>query len=193
MRVYIADIVITYVAANPGCSSGDVVEHLQEKRGKANRANATALLRKLTIDCKLSREDVGIAGHVRFRYWATCPQCGRILDAHIAMNALSRYDNKTYICSPCGSREACETNLLRKIPNPKNLPGYCYSHNYSPSPETIMISYGMEGYLTLAPSMKVRDHKELNARLGITEEQADLMRTCSMIGWDYPGLQEESN
>jgi hypothetical protein len=32
-----------------------------------------------------------------------CPRCGEIIDGY---PALSRVDNKTNICSPCGMREA---------------------------------------------------------------------------------------
>lgn len=42
--------------------------------------------------------------------YATCPKCGRgtlRLDRP-ALNALSRTDNETYICSECGTREAME-------------------------------------------------------------------------------------
>jgi hypothetical protein len=36
-----------------------------------------------------------------------CPRCGSPLNQERpALNALSRYDNATYICSPCGSDEA---------------------------------------------------------------------------------------
>ena len=36
-----------------------------------------------------------------------CPRCGKDrLHPIPVMNALSRRDNKTYICSPCGSHEA---------------------------------------------------------------------------------------
>jgi hypothetical protein len=36
-----------------------------------------------------------------------CPRCGQPTMRPIeAMNALSRRDNKTHICSPCGSAEA---------------------------------------------------------------------------------------
>jgi predicted RNA-binding Zn-ribbon protein involved in translation (DUF1610 family) len=36
-----------------------------------------------------------------------CPRCGKDrLHPIPMMNALSRRDNKTYICSPCGSHEA---------------------------------------------------------------------------------------
>lgn len=36
-----------------------------------------------------------------------CPRCGRqTLQEEQALNALSRRDNKTYICSACGTGEA---------------------------------------------------------------------------------------
>lgn len=36
-----------------------------------------------------------------------CPRCGTQLDVERpAMNSLSRVDNSTYICSPCGNLEA---------------------------------------------------------------------------------------
>lgn len=36
-----------------------------------------------------------------------CPRCGKVkLFADLAMNAVSRRDNKTYICSDCGTEEA---------------------------------------------------------------------------------------
>jgi len=36
-----------------------------------------------------------------------CPRCGAPLNQERpALNALSRYDNATYICSPCGTMEA---------------------------------------------------------------------------------------
>lgn len=38
-----------------------------------------------------------------------CPRCGVMtLDSVKTHNALSRVDNKTYICSPCGMNEAVE-------------------------------------------------------------------------------------
>lgn len=37
---------------------------------------------------------------------STCPRCGDPLHEREVMNSLSRVDNKTYICSPCGNREA---------------------------------------------------------------------------------------
>jgi len=37
----------------------------------------------------------------------TCPRCGEPgMNEDPALNALSRRDNKTYICSPCGNAEA---------------------------------------------------------------------------------------
>ena len=39
----------------------------------------------------------------------TCPMCNQPRMHHIlAMNALSRRDNTTYICTTCGQREALE-------------------------------------------------------------------------------------
>ncbi len=39
--------------------------------------------------------------------YEVCPRCGKKqLHPIPAMNALSRRDNQTYICSPCGSYEA---------------------------------------------------------------------------------------
>jgi hypothetical protein len=36
-----------------------------------------------------------------------CPRCKKVvLDPREAMNALSRRDNETYICSQCGTEEA---------------------------------------------------------------------------------------
>jgi DNA-directed RNA polymerase subunit RPC12/RpoP len=35
-----------------------------------------------------------------------CPRCDGELREPQAVNALSRVDNKTYICSECGTREA---------------------------------------------------------------------------------------
>ncbi len=36
-----------------------------------------------------------------------CPRCGEPkIDEREVMNALSRRDNKTYICSDCGTEEA---------------------------------------------------------------------------------------
>jgi hypothetical protein len=107
-----------------------------------------------------------------------------------AMNALSRYDNSTYICSPCGGKECAESMRAAKMPNPKRLPHYCYYHNYAREKETVMISFGMDGYYSLDKSLRTIDYKELNANIGVTEEQAELMLMGSMWGWDCPGLQE---
>lgn len=41
-----------------------------------------------------------------------CPRCKKNeLDPVLAMNALSRLDNETYICSGCGSEEAFDAYL----------------------------------------------------------------------------------
>ena len=37
----------------------------------------------------------------------SCPRCGEdTMHEELVMNALSRRDNSTYICSPCGTQEA---------------------------------------------------------------------------------------
>jgi hypothetical protein len=42
-----------------------------------------------------------------------CPRCKKNqLHPQMAMNALSRRDNETFICSPCGSVEAMEDFIL---------------------------------------------------------------------------------
>lgn len=40
--------------------------------------------------------------------WTTCPRCSfsRLRGDRPALNTLSRTDNHTYVCSPCGSDEA---------------------------------------------------------------------------------------
>lgn len=44
-----------------------------------------------------------------------CPRCKENeLHEDAAMNALSRRDNKTYICSDCGVREAIEGEYFKK-------------------------------------------------------------------------------
>lgn len=42
--------------------------------------------------------------------FATCPRCGeqKLRVDRPAMNALSRTDNKTYVCSDCGTSEGLE-------------------------------------------------------------------------------------
>lgn len=40
------------------------------------------------------------------QFEASCPRCGCQMHQNKAMNALSRRDNKTYICSICGRHEA---------------------------------------------------------------------------------------
>jgi predicted RNA-binding Zn-ribbon protein involved in translation (DUF1610 family) len=45
----------------------------------------------------------------------TCPRCGEErlwVGDRVALNALSRRDNKTYICSPCGQNEAMNDYLF---------------------------------------------------------------------------------
>lgn len=37
---------------------------------------------------------------------AGCPRCGGAMAEKLVWNALSRYDNTTYVCSPCGQHEA---------------------------------------------------------------------------------------
>lgn len=54
----------------------------------------------------------------------TCPRCGEVprLDDqyfHRGFGALSRLDNKTYICSDCGVEEAME-NFARNELTPKS-------------------------------------------------------------------------
>lgn len=42
--------------------------------------------------------------------YTTCPRCGRntLRTDRPAMNALSRTDNETYVCSECGTNEGLE-------------------------------------------------------------------------------------
>ncbi len=47
----------------------------------------------------------------------TCPRCGgNALKAEMALNALSRRDNETYVCSPCGEEEAINDFISRRDP-----------------------------------------------------------------------------
>lgn len=41
----------------------------------------------------------------RSKNYKTCPSCGQVYDGY---PAISRADNKTEICSPCGTREALD-------------------------------------------------------------------------------------
>lgn len=53
----------------------------------------------------------------------TCPRCGQeTLNPKLVHNALSRKDNQTYICSPCGQAEAIEEwhNFLKEEEAKKN-------------------------------------------------------------------------
>lgn len=45
--------------------------------------------------------------------FAPCPRCGEntLRTDRPALNALSRADNETYVCSPCGTAEAMEDFL----------------------------------------------------------------------------------
>jgi len=46
-----------------------------------------------------------------------CPRCEiEILHSELAFNALSRKDNETYVCSPCGRDEAMWD--FAKLPHP---------------------------------------------------------------------------
>ena len=47
-----------------------------------------------------------------------CPRCeSRLLHTQRAMDALSRRDNETYVCSPCGEDEAVLDFLVRVTPD----------------------------------------------------------------------------
>lgn len=47
-----------------------------------------------------------------------CPRCGEPLRERLALNALSRVDNATYICSQCGTDEAMFNFKLPNQPLP---------------------------------------------------------------------------
>lgn len=47
-----------------------------------------------------------------------CPRCGGVMRYRLATNALSRRDNETYICSPCGTLEAVEDFGTEKYDGP---------------------------------------------------------------------------
>jgi uncharacterized Zn finger protein len=52
-----------------------------------------------------------------------CPRCGEYtLHPIEVMNALCRRDNKTYICSPCGSEQAMEDYANREVNPNKRVP-----------------------------------------------------------------------
>lgn len=59
----------------------------------------------------------------------TCPRCGddTLRIDRPALNALSRVDNKTYVCSDCGTSEAWERFVN---------PGETLSKDYWVHPET---------------------------------------------------------
>jgi hypothetical protein len=49
-----------------------------------------------------------------------CPRCEtEALHPELAMNALSRKDNKTYVCSPCGRDEAIWDFQSLGMPHPE--------------------------------------------------------------------------
>ena len=49
---------------------------------------------------------------------SNCPVCGHALHEELVMNALSRRDNATYICSDCGVAEALQDfDLARRVRN----------------------------------------------------------------------------
>jgi DNA-directed RNA polymerase subunit RPC12/RpoP len=53
-----------------------------------------------------------------------CPRCGEIVPPRT--QALSRFDNKTYICSPCGTAEGIWAMAGQPLPDldtPVRLPG----------------------------------------------------------------------
>ena len=56
-----------------------------------------------------------------------CPRCeSRLLHSERAMDALSRRDNATYVCSPCGEDEAVLDLMCRIAPHGSpapNVPG----------------------------------------------------------------------
>ena len=56
-----------------------------------------------------------------------CPRCeSRLLHSERAMDALSRRDNVTYVCSPCGEDEAVLDRMCRIAPHGSpapNVPG----------------------------------------------------------------------
>lgn len=53
--------------------------------------------------------------------WGICPRCAkpRLRLDRPALNALSRTDNDTYVCSPCGSDEA-RRDIGGEAPVPPN-------------------------------------------------------------------------
>jgi ribosomal protein S27AE len=47
-----------------------------------------------------------------------CPRCGADLHPRVAMNSVSRVDNKTYICTGCGNVEALFNHFWPDKPLP---------------------------------------------------------------------------
>jgi hypothetical protein len=66
------------------------------------------------------------------------------------------------------------------------LPDFCFAIN-DEQKNTIMIKKGIEGYSIV--SNQVLDVKIMNEKLGITDEQKELMILGSMFGFNIPKLK----
>ena len=64
------------------------------------------------------------------------------------------------------------------------LPLMCYAQ--TENGETVVIQYGKSGYSKNGYCSGFWDVAELNERVGVTKEQADVMKGASMFGWDIP-------
>ena len=68
------------------------------------------------------------------------------------------------------------------------LPLMCYTQ--TENGETVAVCYGDRGYFKNmaceTPNGEQRDVAELNEDIGVTKEQADIMKGGSMFGWDIP-------
>ena len=62
------------------------------------------------------------------------------------------------------------------------LPATCYVKTEEKG--AVMIKYGIKGYFPT--NYHVNDVDELNERKGVTKEQADIMKSASMFGWNIP-------
>ncbi len=120
-----------------------------------------------------------------------CPKCGCDMDRNMAMNAISRRDNKTSICSRCGTVEALEDVNIKNTPNPHGLPRSCYYSNLGYPEKPVLLTFGLSGYIPLGPGLDGKDYRELNKGLGIDEPTAAAMLAGSMWGWDTPGTDPE--
>lgn len=117
-----------------------------------------------------------------------CPKCGCDMDRNVAMNALSRRDNKTSICSRCGTVEALEDINIKNIPNPHGLPRSCYYNDLGyPVAKPVLLTFGLSGFIPVGPGLDGKDYRELNKSLGIDEPTAEAMLAGSMWGWDTSG------